>query len=284
MVSLVTFAGVTKTYALMPPLIVLGLALLVLIKERRYRIGGAVLGMIALLGVLHVVLTLSWQRLFDFGQIPSTFSLLRFELGMTSFYLELISYLALYLIPVLVLVAMSIGARLRGVEIGRKGSDNEVSEAWGAYWTPVCATVVTCVQVCFAYFYQWPDSRFTFILMPYLLISLSALVSVISLPMLLMVPLSVYLISFTVAVQPESGFFEPRVSTLKISTRTGWPNMWRSRPVDRFKLKDQCNSSEFCEQVVAPPQQSHYRRSIFEAYVALIKRELRDSIPPASER
>lgn len=262
---LAMFAGLTQTYGIVPFLIFGGWLIAWHWRSTdeidRFKLGWLIAAFAGM-----VVLNWLWINAIAHVTRPSQFELLRLSFNMTSFYAGVWTSLLAVYAPALVWAS---ALRMRS----------------GVAWTPNESGVlaVLLVFMTITYFYQWPESRFTFLYYPLVVVLL----------VLLCGPrtwstnsdaqtkserwldaTAAAVIALGLLVVPGNGYWRPTL----IHTQIDWTGTWlpmalSSRPTDRLAVARDCDGSAWiCAKVTVPPQtDSPYRDRIFKEYERRIR-------------
>ncbi|MCX7124322.1 MAG: hypothetical protein NTU49_00930 [Gammaproteobacteria bacterium] len=222
-------SGLTQTYGMIPFVILTSLLFLdYLIHNRQFHWQLLFAGFINAL--VWIILQKCWESVIPHIDRPMNFGLLHLSLNMASFYFNMWSFAFLPLIP----VALFVFARFF-----RSGIDIK------ATWLKIGITILFFASLTF--FYQWPDSRFTFIYTPLVFAKKLNWSSVV-----LAVSGIVYgLLGLVVA---PASYWGPELSTLTIAPDKTWmAQVWFAAPNDRFQLAKNCtNVYFFCDNAIVP--------------------------------
>lgn len=220
-------AGLTQTYALIPFLIFSSISALLSFRSNR-RQALQFIGGILVASLIFVLLTLVWRGLMQHGTTPKNFDLLRFSTDMSAFYLSTWSY---YFLPLILFFLL-----FRSYRVAISTTNIVILSS---------ATMVMLLSI-LAYFYQWPDARFTFYIWPWLMILFLSSTRLTS-------DKGSYWIAIlflSVVVLVPSNYWEPSWKSMRVSLTQNWVgDFFRAAPVDRkfnaCKVSDCAGNNEF---------------------------------------
>ena len=246
-------AGLTQTYGMIPFLILATLLFKDTVIFNRQPSWGLLLSVCFNL-LLWFFLQKCWETVIPHIVRPTNFELLHLGIGMAAFYFNVWSFVFLPLTPVV--LAMFIQISQAGLDL--KG-----------IWIKICVIVMFFMSITF--FYQWSDSRFTFIYIPLIFMMLLALIQSNKKSKLSSVTLviSAVLYGITGFFVAPSSYWGPKISTLEIAPHKTWlVQAWLAVPNDRFQLAKNCNNlHSFCEQAMVSTTEP-YENKILTAYKA----------------
>jgi hypothetical protein len=221
------------------------------------RIGRALPATLIAVVVLTFGLQKLWAAAIPHSGQPAPLDLLKPSFAMTRYYLNVwATSFGVFAPLVIAALAMRLRRNLRP----------------RLYEAALAATLLTFIVL--SYFYQWRESRFTFI---YLTIFFAALLMITRPPVgavaegstverkLIWTCAASALIGLLVV---PSDYWMPRL----MGTRVDWNHAWvgealRAQPADRFDLAHHCPSiAALCAAAAAPPQSSPYRQQMFDQY------------------
>lgn len=256
---LAVFAGLIKTYGLIPFLISGGISLLCeWQKKNNLKVFYLILLSILLACLSFVSITLLWRSQFEYEMIPNTFSLLRFETDMTPFYINLWGFLIAYLLPV--------GCLLH------RGQINKIPTKY-----TISLFVICLVHFILAFLYQYEDARFTFIYFVYILLFLAQGIGSkshsVSKTALVIGPCIFLFTAF--CIRFEKGAFGAGIRNLQIDANQSLVGIVsNAQPKNRLSLRKYCDSDSMpCEKLRSPGHPSAYRRKIYHAYIDLYRQD-----------
>lgn len=160
----IVLAGLCQTYAMIPALLSIGFLFLkiILTKESSWSLGSwlqkkrplmELLKLVVTTGVIFVLALWSWQQSIPHQRTPMNFSLIKINFNMFTFYKDTWSY---YFFPFLSIFYLLFKCRK---EIFIRLSDqNKI------------LFLIIGAHLLLVFFYQWPESRFSFLFWPYFII------------------------------------------------------------------------------------------------------------------
>lgn len=246
-------AGLTQTYGVIP---FCGVAATVVALRllQRQPVGAALPASIVAVLALTWAGQKVWAALIPHGMVPTQFGLLQPSLEMAPYYANV------WAVTFGVFAPLAIAALLA---------------RWRRRFPPthweVGLLAVVAVFSALAFFYQWRESRFTFI---YLSVAFAALLALArpapdgSRPAENKLVWTCAVAVFVGMVVAPLDYWSPKL----LGTRIDWNRAWVGEalltpPVDRFSLRQRCPSVEhLCPAAVAPPQASPYRQAMFDQY------------------
>jgi SAM-dependent methyltransferase len=247
-------AGLTQTYGMIPFVILTSLLFLdYVIHNRNPRWQLLFAGIVSI--VLWGILQKTWEIIIPHLDRPQNFELLDLGIGMATFYYNVWGFTLLPLVPVILIML---------VKSLSSGFDLQ------AMWLKLGVVILFFVSLTF--FYQWKDTRFTFIYIPLVFTMLFSIIPKARpsqqfnwFGVFIAISGIIYgLVGFMIA--PVS-YWGPELSTLKITPYETWINQaWLAVPNDRFQLVKNCNNLySFCEQAMVSTTQP-YENKILTAY------------------
>lgn len=221
------------------------------------RIGRALPATLVAALALTFGLKAAWAAMIPHGMEPAQFEMLKLSTDMTGYYLNVwITAFGVFVPLVVAALVMRLRRRL-----------------WPRlYEAGLVATLLGFVGL--SYFYQWPESRFTFI---YLSVFFAVLLMVCRPPVGAVAQGSTVerKLVWTCAASALIGllvvpadYWSPKV----MGTRIDWNRAWVGEalltpPADRFELARRCPTIEdLCPAAAAPAQASPYRQQMFDQY------------------
>jgi hypothetical protein len=237
-------ASITQTYGALPFIICTSIFIIYNLnnfKECR----SLVLSLITVVS-LHLILILLWRNFLPHNSTPDNFNLLKIELSMFNFYVRTWSF---YFLPFLLFIFWH-------------GLSKFFAVLRLKYILPLTTSVLFIAALDF--FYQWPDSRFTYILWPWILILFSLYISTCDIKNKI---IFCFIFSFSVLIVPST-YWSPTLTDSKISFSNTWfSQFFKSQYIDRnitFGGIDE-NLSEFYLSA------DGYLRSVLKFYSNLYK-------------
>lgn len=244
-------AGLTQTYGIIPFVIVSAVTGAGVWRTDR---SASVVWGIAAAGVLIATFALQrlWAALLPHAMAPAQFELLQPSFAMAGFYFNVWTMTFGCFAPV---VVMALWRRWR-----TRAVYTSVELAIGA---------VLAAFAVLAFFYQWPESRFTFIFLPVFFIALLALGAPkegrrLETPMGWACAMSA-VIGLTLA---PINLFSPVLQGAQVNWAQAWPGQALSaRPLDRFAVREHCpNWRVICDAAPLPVDGDAYRQNMYLEY------------------
>jgi hypothetical protein len=253
--------GWTQTYAIIPCLLGLPLILLRDLLLRRNVLVPLAAGLVGI--AVYILVLLAWYRGIAHEHVPLSFALLALNANMAAFYANTWAF---FLGPLLCCVAYWLFA----LGAGRPPFGFRIA---------ILAIIVAAFSG-LAFFYQWPEARFTFIYFGLVIVLAAAMLESGAASKIHQYARSAAMIVSLAAVVLTSfvlvpaSYWNPSLSTLRIRPRESWFMGWVSaRPVDRFRLKDTCKTTrEYCSATPLPEKVDPYQDRISGDYRALMMR------------
>ena len=208
-------AGLTQTYALIPYLILCTISAFLHYRSDKKRTAQFIVS-ISLIVLIFILFTALWRSVLPHVTTPQNFDLLKFSTNMTGFYLSTWSY---YFLPLILFFIL-----FRSYHVAQSTMSIVV----------LLSVTLVLLFGALAYFYQWPDARFTFYLWPWLIILFFGIIR-------LNTNKASYLIAILmliVVVLVPANYWEPSWKSIRVSISHNWVGgYFTASPTDR-KLND----------------------------------------------
>jgi hypothetical protein len=212
-------AGLTQTYGLIPFFVFIFIGIFYSIK-RLDRQEGATLALVLFITILTYLSTISfWRNLIPHGVTPDYFTLLSFNFHMFKFYLNTWGYyisLFLFFIPTINFYSFKAAVNSQII---------------------VTAGVLTLTLFILAFIYQWPDSRFTYLFFPWLIMVFFSIATIAS-----TLIQRFFMIVFIILISTSfpGSFWGPSLKNVNLNWSKNWfVDYIITSPVDRELVK--CN-------------------------------------------
>jgi hypothetical protein len=257
--------GWTQTYAIIPCL--LGAPLIVLrdLLLRRNVLAPIAAGLAGI--AVYVLVLWAWYRGIAHEHVPLSFALLALNANMAAFYANTWAF---FLGP----FACCVAYWLFVLRAGRPPLRFRIA---------ILAAIVAAFSG-LAFFYQWPEARFTFIYLGLVIVLAAAMletgaasgtgVNTQDYARGAAMIASLAAVVLTSFVLVPASYWNPSLSTLRIRPRESWFMGWVSaRPVDRFRLRESCKTTrEFCSATPVAGKVDPYQDRLLGDYRALMMR------------
>lgn len=191
-------ASITQTYGALPFLICASIFIFYNFKVFK-EIRNLLFAIVSVL-IIHFLLIYLWRNFLPHNSTPDNFNLLKLQLSMFSFYARTWTF---YFLPFIVFLFWH-------------GLSTFFTVLRYSYILPLSVTVF-CISV-LDFLYQWPDSRFTYILWPWILIIFSLFLSSYNITNKIIFCL---LFSFSVLIVPST-YWAPTLTDSRISLSKTW--------------------------------------------------------------
>ncbi len=246
-------AGLTQTYALIPYLILCAISAYLHYRSDKKRAVQFIVS-IFLVVLIFILFTALWRSALPHATTPQNFEYLKFSTSMTEFYLSTWSY---YFLPLILFFIL-----FRNYHVAQSTTNIVV----------LLSVTLILLFGTLAYFYQWPDARFTFYLWPWLMIlffagirlntsKASYLLSILLLIMVVLVP---------------ANYWEPSWKSIRVSISHNWVGRYfTASPTDR-KLND-CKGGDCAGKNEFLNNSDGYVKSTINVYNQLRKSHIIDS-------
>lgn len=209
--ALAVLAGLTQTYGLIPFLIFSSCNFFLLFRSHKIEALKFLFSILAV-SITFIMLTALWRTLLPHASTPQNFALLRFSVDMFYYYLSTWSY---YFSPLILFYFICCSYEFSA--ISAKG-------------ILISLVIVTFLFSTLAFFYQWPDARFTFYILPWLMILFFSITRLTSARGSYLIAILTFFLIFLV---PES-YWSPTWASVHGSVKRNWvSDYFLALPVDR---------------------------------------------------
>jgi hypothetical protein len=255
----IAVSGATQTYGLVAPLISIGFLSILTIKERNFFLLGRLVGVFSLALLIFFLFLFFWYGFIPHTSTPVTFGLLNFSsFAMARFYFHLWVYYFFPFTPLLMLVFWV------------DGNAFFEDPLLISLWLSVIAFFVL------TFFYQWPESRFTFMYWHFFVIAV----------------FKTYLyvdnrkhqfnraffLGFASALIIFQGLFlstnewQPNLREINVRPNASWfVGFLQASPLDRFELQKNCGAQyKMCADMVVSENFDVYVQNTVNAYMKIL--------------
>jgi len=152
--AIISLAGITQTYGLIAPFVILGVLLVFALKEKKIHIITEISTVIFLSVLFFLGGTFLWFSFIPHSSRPMNFEYLKISSTMTKFYFNTWSY---YFAPFIPMFLSFLLVKKHAIF-----NDRSLISLW----------LVVIIFMVMVFFYQWPESRFTFMFWPFFVIAI----------------------------------------------------------------------------------------------------------------
>ena len=253
----IAFAGATQTYGLISPLIGISVLFFIVVKDKNISMLKRMFYILFISVIFWALILFFWYRFIPHHSIPTTFGLIKLSLDMSSFYFNTWSYFFLHFIPLLFVVIF--------VDKNTIIRDSFLVSLW--------LSVVSFMVL--AFFYQWRDSRFTFLFWHLFVVAIFKTYSYVKKHRgfkVIMLGLASMLIVFQ-SFFLSADEWQPNLRKITINPQGTWlSSMVYSVPVDRFHLKRNCGVRYImCDNMTIDDNFDGYVRNTMRAYMEILR-------------
>lgn len=249
----ITTSGLCQTYAMIPSAILLGVSLLSFLLKKSYFKAFQVSLIVFISSILYILLIKSWFNFIPHKITPANFSLLQINFNMLGFYINTWGYYFLPFIPLSYLLIKRL-----------------FNDKFNLLTTALA--LIIFVYMLLSFFYQWPESRFTFLFWPYLVTFSFIFVNRID---HLKYKKAFYFAFFIIIIQAfftsVENEWQPKFKELRYSDGI-FARYFKTPLVNRF-TKHCCTSNDkCCDQYLITEPHSPYVQATMEVYLKLKSR------------
>lgn len=228
LVLIIAVAGNVQTYALIPVLVGISVLIIRALASGNKKDFLKGLSVLILSLMLYFVFSYAWYRFIPHHNTPSTFSLLELTLAMLPFYINVWGYYFLPFLPLILGLFM--------VDKKKILKDDFLL----SLWLSVFAFMLL------AFFYQWKESRFTFIFWPLFVTAIFKTFLTIKNEFDVVKKVLLFISAFMIVFQSffmVANEWRPDLREISVSPRQTWfARLLLAEPVDRFALNENCGS------------------------------------------
>lgn len=246
----IIFAGLCQTYAMIPAGILLGIACLNFLTKKNYLSSLKLILLVSIAGIAYIATITSWFNFLPHKITPANFSLLQVNLNMLGFYFNTWGYYFLPLLPVSYLLLKNIQSLKFSLLI-------------------TSLIIIILIHMLLAFFYQWPESRFSFLFWPYLVVLTLLLLDQIDFTKnktSLYLSLLILIIQIFFTSIPNE--WQPKLKELKYSDGI-FVRYFKTQSLNRFNSHCCTSESICCNEYIVTDQHSPYVKATMEAYLKL---------------
>ena len=228
LVAIVAIAGNVQTYALIPVLVGIAVLLIKALALRNKKDFLKAILILILSLILYVVFSYAWYRFIPHEDTPTTFKYLKLSIDMFPFYVNVWGYYFLPFLPLILGLFM--------VDKKKILKDDFLL----SLWLSVFAFMLL------AFFYQWKESRFTFIFWPLFVTAIFKTFLTIKNEFDVVKKVLLFISAFMIVFQSffmVANEWRPDLREISVSPRQTWfARLLLAEPVDRFALNENCGS------------------------------------------
>ena len=254
----IAVCGATQTYGLVAPLISIGVLSILAIKGRDFILLGRLFGIFFSSLLIFLLFSLLWYGFIPHVSTPVTFGLLDiYSFAMAKFYFHLWIYYFFPFMP-LMIIALWVDRKLFFED-----------PFLISLWLSVIAFFVL------TFFYQWPESRFTFIYWHLFVIALFKTYLYVDNRKHQFY--KAFFLGFASGLIIFQGLFlsvnewQPSLHEISVRPNASWfVNFLHASPIDRFHLQENCGAQyEMCRNMFMSEDFDNYVKNTIKSYMEI---------------